>query len=158
MNGRRRTPGSIPRHSHSGSEESKRAAAKAVSELIDEHIDRVEGYAIPLSWQFPDQGALHFLSPGKQTNGDYQTTLSALDWDNFYDNLYGGQFFDALRALMKRNYDYVLIDSRTGLSDVADICTVHLPDMVVDCFTLSTQGIEGAAMIAGMIEAHTEDA
>ena len=57
---------------------------------------------------------------------------------------------------MKHNYDYVLIDSRTGLSDVADICTVHLPDMVVDCFTLATQGIEGAAMIAGMIQEHTD--
>jgi tetratricopeptide (TPR) repeat protein len=32
---------------------------------------------------------------------------------------------------------------------------VHLPDAVVDCFTLATQGIEGAAMIAGMIQAHT---
>ena len=82
--------------------------------------------------------------------------MSALDWDNFYDNLHGGQFFDTLRALMKRNYDYVLIDSRTGLSDVADICTVHLPDLVVDCFTLATQGIEGAAMIAGMISEHNE--
>ena len=128
----------------------------AVTQLIDEHIGRVKDYAIPLSWQFPDNGALHFLSSGKQTNGDYQTTLSALDWDNFYDNLNGGEFFDALRALMKNNYDYVLIDSRTGLSDVADICTVHLPDVVVDCFTLATQGIEGAAMIAKMIQPHTD--
>ena len=59
-----------------------------------------------------------------------------------------GQFFDALRADMKRNYDYTLIDSRTGLSDVADICTIHLPDMLVDCFTLSEQGIDGAAQVA----------
>ena len=139
-----------------GSEESRKAARRTVADLINEHIDRVKDYTIPLSWQFPDQGCLHFLSSGKQTNGDYQTTLSALDWDNFYDNLHGGKFFDALRVLMKQNYDYVLIDSRTGLSDMADICTVHLPDMVVDCFTLSTQGIEGAAIVAKMIQAHTE--
>jgi len=140
----------------SGSEESRRAARDAVTHLIDEHIDGVKDYAIPLSWQFPDQGVLHFLSSGKQANGDYQMTLSALDWDNFYDNLHGGQLFDALREFMKRNYDYVLIDSRTGLSDVADICTVHLPDMVIDCFTLATQGIEGAAIIARMIQARTD--
>jgi MinD-like ATPase involved in chromosome partitioning or flagellar assembly len=139
----------------SGSEESMRTAREAVTRLVDEHIGRVEDYAIPLNWQFPDDGVLQFLSSGRQKNGDYQMTLSALDWDNFYDNLHGGQFFDALRALMKENYDYVLIDSRTGLSDVADICMVHLPDVVVDCFTLATQGIEGAAMIAGMIQAHT---
>jgi len=137
-------------------EESKEAARPTITAIINEHIGRVNGYAIPLSWQFPDEGALHFLSPGKQKNGDYQATLSALDWDNFYDNLYGGQFLDALRAYMQDNYDYVLIDSRTGLGDIADICTVHLPDMVVDCFTLATQGIEGAAMIAKMIQAHTD--
>ena len=68
-----------------------------------------------------------------------------MKWDTLYDNLYGGEFLDALRAHLKSAYDYVLIDSRTGLSDIADICTLHLPDMVVDCFTLSTQGIEGAA-------------
>ena len=107
-----------------------------------------DGYVIPLSWQFPDDGALHFLSPGKQNNGDYQATLSSLDWDNFYDNLYGDRFLTALRAYLKSRYDYVLIDSRTGHGDVADICTVHLPDMVIDCFTLTNQGIDGAAMIA----------
>jgi MinD-like ATPase involved in chromosome partitioning or flagellar assembly len=136
------------------SEESKKAA-REVAKLISEHMGWVKDYVIPLMWPFPDEGSLHFLSSGKQTNGDYQTTLSALDWDTFYDNLHGGQFFDALRMLMKQNYDYVLIDSRTGLSDVADICTVHLPDIVVDCFTLATQGIEGAAEIAKMIRMHT---
>ena len=145
-----------PEALNSGSEESRRAAHEAVRKLVDEHVGRVKDYAIPLSWPFPENGVLHFLSFGKQTNGDYEKTLSALDWDNFYDNLHGGQFFDALRVLMKQEYDYVLIDSRTGLSDVADICTVHLPDVVVDCFTLATQGIEGAAMVATMIQEHTE--
>jgi len=139
---------------HNGSEESRQAARTAITAIVDEHVRQVVNYAIPLSWEFPDDGVLHFLSSGKQANGDYQATLGALDWDNFYDNLHGGQFFDALREFMKANYDYVLIDSRTGLSDVADICTVHLPDVVVDCFTLATQGIEGAAMIARMIQQH----
>lgn len=135
---------------------SRTAAGEELSRLIHEHIDEVKRYAIPLSWAFPGQGALHFWPSGKQANGDYQSALSALDWDNLYDNLYGGQFLDALRQYVKSSYDYVLIDSRAGLSDIADICTVHLPDIVVDCFTLSTQGVEGAAAIARLIEGHTE--
>ena len=142
---------------HTGSEESRKAAEAELGLLIHEHIDEVKQYAIPLSWAFPGQGALHFWTSGKQANGTYQAALSALDWDNFYDKLHGGQFFDALRRYMKSNYDYVLIDSRTGLSDIADICTVHLPDIVVDCFTLSTQGVEGAAGIARMIEDNTRN-
>ena len=68
------------------------AALLAVNAIIGKHVDRVEQHAVPLSWQFPDQGALHFLSPGKQNNGDYQMTLSALNWDNFYEKLHGAQF------------------------------------------------------------------
>lgn len=138
----------------SGSEESQRDAREAVARLVSMHAGLALDYAIPLNWQFPRGGVLDFLSAGRQRNGDYQATLSALDWDNFYDNLHGGQFFDTLSEVMKEHYDYVLIDSRTGLSDVADICTGHLPDIVVDCFTLATQGIAGAGMIAGLIQAH----
>ncbi len=108
-----------------------------------------------MSWRFPDEGAIHFLSPGQQDNGIYKNALSALDWDTFYEKLYGGEFLDALRAHLKGAYDYVLIDSRTGLSDIADICTLHLPDTVIDCFTLSTQGIEGAAKVASQIQQST---
>lgn len=45
-------------------------------------------------------------------------------------------------------YDYVLIDSRTGVSDTSGICTVQMPDLLVVCFTYNTQGIEGAAAVA----------
>jgi tetratricopeptide (TPR) repeat protein len=138
-------------------ETSKEAARTAISARIDEHISRLDGYVIPLSWQFPGDGALHFLSPGKGTDdSDYQATLSSLDWDNFYENLSGDRFLTALRTYLKARYDYVLIDSRTGHGDVADICTVHLPDMVIDCFTLTNQGIHGAAMIAREIPEHSD--
>jgi tetratricopeptide (TPR) repeat protein len=113
-----------------------------------ERFARVEKYSFSLRWDhFPGDGSLDYLSAGQQ-NHDYATTLAAGSWDDFYENRNGGEFFDALRADMKRHYDYVLIDSRTGLSDGADICTKHLPDVLVDCFTLSEQGIEGSAQMA----------
>lgn len=113
---------------------------------------RIERFTIPLRhWDFPGGGSLEFLSPGKQ-NKDYLATLSALDWDNFYNKLNGGAFLDALREELRAHYDYALIDSRTGLSDVADICTVHLPDVLVDCFTLSNQGVDGAAQVARNVQ------
>jgi tetratricopeptide (TPR) repeat protein len=136
-------------------DDSRQPEQDAMTALIGKQVSGLTDYAVPVTWQFPDAGAIHFLSPGKQDKGVYEATLSALDWDNLYNNLYGGQLLDALRAHLKRSFDYVLIDSRTGLSDIADICTLHLPDMVVDCFTLSTQGIEGAAMIARQIQDRT---
>ncbi|MBM0234522.1 tetratricopeptide repeat protein [Micromonospora sp. STR1_7] len=112
-----------------------------------EQYARVGRHAFSLRWNFPDGGGLDFLSAGRQ-NSDYAVSVSGLDWDNFYNRLGGAQFFEALRADMKRQYDFALIDSRTGLSDIADICTLLLPDTLVDCFTLSDQGIDGAARVA----------
>ena len=104
-------------------------------------------HAVSLRWDFPAHGTVDFISAGKQ-NRDYSSAVSSMDWDNFYERLGGGQFLDAMRDDMKKNYDYVLIDSRTGLSDIADICTVQLPDILVDCFTLNDQSIDGAAAVA----------
>jgi hypothetical protein len=125
---------------------------------LDYHLDyaRVQKYATSLDWEFPNGGRLDFLSAGRQ-NRDYSNTVASINWDEFYEEHGGGLFFDALRADMRRNYDYTLIDSRTGLSDVADICTVHLPDVLVNCFTLSDQGIEGGAAIARSINEHYPD-
>ena len=110
---------------------------------VDWHREyaKILPHAISLNWNgFPDEGTLDYVSAGRQ-NRDYSSSLTSIDWDNFYDRLGGGQFIDALREDMKAHYDYTLIDSRTGLSDVADICTVHLPDILVDCFTLNYQSI-----------------
>src|SRR5688572_25125426 len=109
---------------------------------------RVHTYAFGLNWpEFPDGGCLDFLAAGRQDR-NYVELLASLNWDDFYSKLGGGEFFDALRADMKRHYDYTLIDSRTGLSDIADVCTIHLPDVLVVCFTLSEQGLDGAAQVA----------
>src|SRR5262245_60250897 len=62
---------------------------------------------------------------------------------------------DAVRDSMQ-SYDYVLIDSRTGVSDTAGICTVQLPDMLVLCFTMNNQSIKGAAAVATSLAARAD--
>ena len=161
------SPG-LHRYFHPFLDPAKVAATQGIIELITDYAwDATQGgdrsaewvrkraqilpHAVSLTWEFPDGGMLDFVSAGRQ-NRDYSSAVTAIDWDNFYDRLGGGQFFDALRADMRQHYDYTLIDSRTGLSDIADICTVHLPDTLVDCFTLNDQSIDGAAAIARNVE------
>ncbi|GIH66414.1 FxSxx-COOH system tetratricopeptide repeat protein [Microbispora siamensis] len=129
------------------------AAMKQAARPRDWHREyaRVEPHAVSLDFDFPGEGTLDFLSAGRQ-NRDYSSLVSGFDWDTFYERQGGGQFFDALRDDMKACYDYTLIDSRTGLSDIAEICTVQLPDVLVACFTLSDQGIEGTSSVARHID------
>jgi tetratricopeptide (TPR) repeat protein len=107
----------------------------------------VQRHSFSLDWEFPGGGTLDFLSAGQQ-NHEYAGALGEMNWDDFYQNQSGGRFFDAMRDDMREHYDYTLIDSRTGHSDIAGICTSHLPDVLVDCFTFSEQGMDGAAQMA----------
>ncbi|MFI9782012.1 FxSxx-COOH system tetratricopeptide repeat protein [Kitasatospora sp. NPDC051984] len=115
-----------------------------------EDFARIHPHALSLAWpHFPGGGRIDLVPAGQQ-NRDYSVTR--LDWDLLYERYQGRRFIQSLRADMKRRYDYVLIDSRTGLTDTADICTVEMPDDLVVCFTLSDQSIDGASRIARVIE------
>ncbi|MCZ4125926.1 KGGVGR-motif variant AAA ATPase [Streptomyces sp. H39-S7] len=113
-----------------------------------EQYAQVAPYAVSVQYDaFPGAGTVDLVPAGRQ-NPSYANLVSAFDWDDFYDRLGGGGFLEALKRDMRSGYDYVLIDSRTGLSDTASICTVQMPDVLVDCFSLSTQAIDGAAAVA----------
>ena len=58
---------------------------------------------------------------------------------------------------MKGLYDYILIDSRTGVSDTSGICTIEMPDTLVVCFTLNDQSINGASGVAESVRKKREE-
>src|SRR5207244_3971205 len=106
-------------------------------------LANVTRYASSLAWDFPGNGTLDLIPAGRQ-GVSYATRVNSFDWGDFYDRLRGGTFLEAARQVMIDKYDYVLIDSRTGVSDTAGICTIQLPDALVACFTFNNQTIDAA--------------
>lgn len=104
-------------------------------------------YTCSVDWPFPESGTIDLVPAGRQGPG-YAERVAIFNWTQFYDEVGGGVFLEALKQELRRDYDYVLIDSRTGISDTAGICTVQMPDELVVCFTLNQQSIKGAAAIA----------
>ena len=74
--------------------------------------------------------------------------VNTFQWGDFYTQFGGGIYLEAVKAQLRADYDFILIDSRTGLSDTSGICTVQMPDDLVVCFTLNRQSIHGAAATA----------
>jgi predicted acylesterase/phospholipase RssA len=110
----------------------------------------IRQYAVALKWDFPGEGRLDFVSAGRQ-NETYPELVNNFSWSDFYERLGGSQFLDEAARIMRLHYDYVLIDSRTGVSDTSGVCTVKMPDALVVCFTLNHQGIHGAASVADYV-------
>ena len=103
-------------------------------------------YALSLEYEFPKPGRLDFVPAGRQ-GLSYATRVNSFDWQTFYDRLGGGLFLEEAKRQMREEYEYILIDSRTGVSDTSGICTIQMPDIIVPCFTLNHQGIDGALRV-----------
>jgi MinD-like ATPase involved in chromosome partitioning or flagellar assembly len=107
-------------------------------------------YASSLKWEFKPGGSLDFVPAGRQ-GPSYSTRVNSFNWQFFYDKLNGGALLEMAKEKMRAEYDYILIDSRTGVSDTSGICTVQMPDILVVCFTLNNQSIAGAAAVANAV-------
>jgi cellulose biosynthesis protein BcsQ len=79
--------------------------------------------------------------------------VQAIDWRQLYDERKLGAYVETMRSEWKETYDLVLVDSRTGITDIGGICTVHLPDVLVLVFTANEQSLRGVKEVARMAEA-----
>jgi tetratricopeptide (TPR) repeat protein len=97
---------------------------------------------------FATRGSIHYMRAGKGDE-NYQELLARLNWKDFYAQSQGFLFVENLKGAIDAEYapDYVLVDSRTGLTDVSGICTLQFPNLVVFLFALNKQNLEGVATI-----------
>ncbi|MFN7926990.1 MAG: TIR domain-containing protein [Blastocatellia bacterium] len=94
--------------------------------------------------KFPDIAQpLALLTAGRQDDG-YVQRLQGLDWETLYERHDFGNFLERMRNEWKKEFDFILIDSRTGITDIGGICTVQLPDYVVLLFTANFQSLKGS--------------
>ncbi len=105
----------------------------------------------------PRGGSLSYVgagAPNIETSGKkqtYESALTAFDWNRFGSKEFSAVFLQKFRDWVTKTYDYVLIDSRTGLADVAGICTIQMPDTVAMFFVMNKQNIEGTSRVAAAI-------
>jgi cellulose biosynthesis protein BcsQ len=130
-----------------------RLPASPSSGVVDIVDDFRHGRFTPESHvqRLTDVGVLDFVAAGREDDG-YVGQVQAIDWEGLYDEGFG-EYLEKCREQWTNDYDFVLIDSRTGISDIGGICTAHLPDHLVVLFTANRQSIRGAMELAGRADA-----
>jgi cellulose biosynthesis protein BcsQ len=86
-----------------------------------------------------------WVMPAGKGDAAYGAALASINWNWLYENLDGYLFFEDTKLQWQQTIkpDYVLIDSRTGHTDVGGICTRQLADAVVLLFTPNEQNLAG---------------
>lgn len=115
-----------------------------VFETTFNNFENCNGYIQSLSEN------LSYLPSGKPYE-NHAKRISAFDWSNFYEIWHGYGFLQAVAERWRKCYDYILIDSQAGLSDIAGICTLQFPDTVLLFFELNENSLKGIRKIADSV-------
>lgn len=97
-------------------------------------------------------GSLNFMPSGKKTD-DYASRVESLRIGRLYKDGIGRILFRDLRKVIALEpFDYILIDSRTGWSDIGGMCTRDLAQTVVVFSGLNSQNIRGTKEVLSSIK------
>lgn len=128
-------------------------------------VELVEGLsgAGPVRWRehtvsipVEEAGDRLHLMPAGRLDKDYFRRMQALDWEALYSDRDLGGVLEGVRAEWAEEFDVVLIDSRTGVTDIGGICTVQLPDIVAFLFTANNQSVGGSLEVMRRAQAQRE--
>ena len=121
-----------------------------------EHPD-VDQYVF--SFQFKNTNtACYFMPAGDASLNQYASRVLKIDWKEYFpppgsssEIFVGHKFFSDLKRKIADRYnkptDFLLIDSRTGITDIGNEVLGNLPDVAVCLFLCSSENFEGTRKI-----------
>ena len=118
--------------------------------------ESLNGFTLELIPPSNSQGWIQLIPTGGILSPDYWRKLASIDWHSlFYEE--GGEgipFFLELKERIRKEFnpDFLLIDSRTGITEMGGLCTSLLPDKVVFLIVNNQENIEGARQILRSIQ------
>lgn len=134
--------------------EQLRLRREAAADMDDERLARAVLDAV--GWERyvcrVDQSSSLYLMPAGRFDDSYGDRLAAMRWDELFDSC--PALFRCFADNMARHFRYVLVDSRTGRTDSAGICTTLLPRKLVVVFTPNRQSLEGVQALVARATAY----
>lgn len=121
---------------------------------IDESLQR---YALPVPGEEEGTGSVKLIPAGNILSRTYWKRLASIDWHKlfFSEKPIGVPLFLELKALIQKQFspDFLLIDARTGITEVGGVATTLLPDQVICLLLNNTENLEGAREVLRGIKA-----
>ncbi|OHV39903.1 MULTISPECIES: KGGVGR-motif variant AAA ATPase [Pseudofrankia] len=119
---------------------------RALADLLETYVVRDIGASF-------GRGHVH-LMPAGYRDERYSRKLVDFDWQLLYAERTSNRedppslFLERFKAALVDQYEYVLVDSRTGVGELVSISMLTLADRVVNCFGMSRQSIDGAVAVS----------
>jgi cellulose biosynthesis protein BcsQ len=136
----------VPKSLREAITEPKRGILDVLVAAFDGDLDAVSTdlrqSPVPLNLSHAKSDTLFLLSAGRRDR-DYFSSVRALDARSAYTERNAGVAVESFRDQLKDAYDVILIDSRTGNTEIGGLNTVQLPDLIAAMFTPTEQAFLG---------------
>lgn len=119
----------------------------------DESFRDIDRFILPVYERLPGGGKLDLMPAGQRDDQAqlerYALGVRTFDWQDFYYNWEGELFFEWLRGvLVPERYDLVLVDSRTGVTEMGGICAYQLAEIIIMMCAANHQNLRGTQNVA----------
>jgi MinD-like ATPase involved in chromosome partitioning or flagellar assembly len=126
-----------------------------VFQQTNQAMESLQDILIPVPLDNAEETTLWLIPAGQYLSENYYRQLNQLDWSIIFSEKRDGvsffqQFFARLKSEL--NADFVIIDSRTGITESAGLCTQQLADEVVMLSSLSSESIRVTKHIKELIQ------
>ena len=113
-----------------------------IKELVSKEIGKYILKALTLGKE--TKVKLDIIKAGK-FDDEYSKRLAQINWLEIYQN--SPPLFRSIAYYLESIYDFILIDSRTGLADTAGISTMLMPSKLVLVYVLNKQNLDGVEKV-----------
>jgi len=111
-----------------------------------------EKYCTNLSKSINNNGVIDIIPAGIYDKL-FSKRINSFDWFTFFDKLNGINYIEYIKQKLNSfEYDYIFIDSRTGITDYSGITNVQMPEINVIVTIPNRQNFEGSLKIINGIE------
>ncbi len=116
----------------------------------------LQDYVVEVAPSAEGRGSIHLMPAGNVLSSQYWRHLSQINWHEFFyaDGAKGIPFFLELKAQIEDVYkpDFLLVDSRTGVTEIGGVATILLPDKLVCLLLSNKENLEGARRVLRSIK------
>jgi MinD-like ATPase involved in chromosome partitioning or flagellar assembly len=147
--------GAESEHEEGLSDAASDSSAVTAPQVFPYQVEPLENFIQPIRMPADGSGGSLWLMPaGRRLDNEYSLyadRVRAFDWDEFYSQWNGEQFFEWLGDELTKAYDVVLIDSRTGITEMSGVYTHQLADAVVLFVAANEQNLDGTRRMAASL-------
>jgi MinD-like ATPase involved in chromosome partitioning or flagellar assembly len=110
--------------------------------------EKLAPYTLAIPREEERDGPITLMPAGNVLSANYWRQLAQLNWHELFysEGAEGVHFFLELKERIKAEFspDFLLIDARTGITEVGGVATTLLPDQVVCLLLNNRENLEGA--------------